>query len=107
MLIIPVQRTPKFVVGIPDPNDWDDAGVLVPNAKVFASPEAAATALVWKGVVPIATALKSLLVIWLFDCAIYLLASPFAAVDAVGSMDRVPPARFTVARFRALVSVRV
>jgi hypothetical protein len=36
-----------------------------------------------------------------------LLVSPLAAVDAVGSMMNVPPARLTVSFFRAPVSVRL
>src|SRR5436190_312185 len=44
MLIIPVQRATKLVVGTLAPNDWLAVGAAVPKLKVFASPAAAATA---------------------------------------------------------------
>src|SRR5689334_1936361 len=76
--IMPVQRAPKFVVGTLGPNELLLAGLLLPKAKVPASPEAAATAAVWKPGVPLMAdvLVKSSAVSWLVVWATYLLASP-------------------------------
>src|SRR5690348_15474565 len=92
MAIMPVQRGEKFAVGTRGRKELLLTGLLLPKLKVPARPGAAATEAVWNVGVPAMAAVPprsrddSVLV----PLVMYLLARPLAAVEAVGSMIRVP-----------------